>query len=113
MAQTSAGVPNWAAPPALPTARNRRSTIRWRHLHDSLNSRTAGWASSEEEQKVIAAEAAVANAESTKRPSDVAAAKTKVDAVGDAGKKVAFQARFDAVVNLIFRCSLSLHCIDR
>lgn len=99
VAQTSAGVPNWAAIASSADGSKIAAAPYGGAVYTTANNAPVG--PSEEEQKVIAAEAAVANAESTKRPSDVAAAKTKVDAVGDAGKKAAFQARLDAVTNAI------------
>ena len=99
VAQTSAGVPNWAAIASSADGSKIAAAAYGGAIYTTTNNAPVG--PSEEEQKVIAAEAAVANAESTKRPSDVAAAKTKVDAVGDAGKKAAFQARLDAVTNAI------------
>ena len=97
--QTSAGVPNWAAIASSADGSKIAAAAYGGAIYTTTNNAPVG--PSEEEQKVTAAEAAVANAESTKRPSDVAAAKTKVDAVGDAGKKAAFQARLDAVTNAI------------
>ena len=99
VAQTSAGVPNWAAIASSADGSKIAAAAYGGAIYTTTNNAPVG--PSEEEQKVTAAEAAVANAESTKRPSDVAAAKTKVDAVGDAGKKAAFQARLDAVTNAI------------
>ena len=99
VAQTSAGVPNWAAIASSADGSKIAAAAYGGAIYTTTNNAPVG--PSEEEQKVTAAEAAVANAESTKRPSDVAAAKTKVDAVGDAGKKAAFQARLDAVTNTI------------
>jgi len=99
VAQTSAGVPNWAAIASSADGSKIAAAAYGGAIYTTANNAPVG--PSEEEQKVTAAEAAVANAESTKRPSDVAAAKTKVDAVGDAGKKAAFQARLDAVTNAI------------
>ena len=99
MAQTSAGVPNWAAIASSADGSKIAAAAYGGAIYTTANNAPVG--PNEEEQKVTAAEAAVANAESTKRPSDVAAAKTKVDAVGDAGKKAAFQARLDAVTNAI------------
>ena len=99
VAQTSAGVPNWAAIASSADGSKIAAVPYGGAVYTTANNAPVG--PSEEEQKVTAAEAAVANAESTKRPSDVAAAKTKVDAVGDAGKKAAFQARLDAVTNAI------------
>lgn len=99
VAQTSAGVPNWAAVASSADGSKIAAAPYGGAIYTTANNAPVG--PSEEEQKVIAAEAAVANAESTKRPSDVTAAKTKVDAVGDAGKKAVFQARLDAVVNAI------------
>ena len=99
VAQTSAGVPNWAAIASSADGSKIAAAAYGGAIYTTANNAPVG--PSEEEQKVTAAEAAVANAESTKRPSDVAAAKTKVDVVGDAGKKAAFQARLDAVINAI------------
>jgi len=99
VAQTSAGVPNWAAIASSADGSKIAAAAYGGAIYTTANNAPVG--PSEEEQKVTAAEAAVANAESTKRPSDVAAAKTKVDVVGDAGKKAAFQARLDAVTNAI------------
>ena len=99
VAQTSAGVPNWAAIASSADGSKIAAAAYGGAIYTTTNNAPVG--PSEEEQKVTAAEAAVVNAESTKRPSDVAAAKTKVDAVGDAGKKAAFQARLDAVTNAI------------
>ncbi len=99
VAQTSAGVPNWAAIASSADGSKIAAAAYGGAIYTTANNAPVG--PSEEEQKVTAAEAAVANAESTKRPSDVAAAKTKVDAVGDAGKKAAFQVRLDAVTNTI------------
>ena len=99
VAQTSAGVPNWAAIASSADGSKIAAAAYGGAIYTTTNNAPVG--PSEEEQKVTAAEAAVANAESTRRPSDVAAAKTKVDAVGDAGKKAAFQARLDAVTNAI------------
>ena len=99
VAQTSAGVPNWAAIASSADGSKIAAAAYGGAIYMTANNAPVG--PSEEEQKVTAAEAAVANAESTKRPSDVAAAKTKVDVVGDAGKKAAFQARLDAVTNAI------------
>jgi len=99
VAQTSAGVPNWAAIASSADGSKIAAAAYGGAIYTTANNAPVG--PSEEEQKVTAAEAAVVNAESTKRPSDVAAAKTKVDAVGDAGKKAAFQARLDAVTNAI------------
>ena len=99
VAQTSAGVPNWAAIASSADGSKIAAAAYGGAIYTTTNNAPVG--PSEEEQKVTAAEAAVANAESTKRPSDVAAAKTKVDVVGDAGKKAAFQARLDAVTNAI------------
>ena len=99
VAQTSAGVPNWAAIASSADGSKIAAAAYGGAIYTTANNAPVG--PSEEEQKVTAAEAAVANAESTKRPSDVAAAKTKVDVVGDAGKKAAFQARLDAVTNTI------------
>ena len=99
VAQTSAGVPNWAAIASSADGSKIAAAAYGGAIYTTANNAPVG--PNEEEQKVTAAEAAVANAESTKRPSDVAAAKTKVDAVGDAGKKAAFQARLDAVTNAI------------
>ena len=99
VAQTSAGVPNWAAIASSADGSKIAAAAYGGAIYTTTNNAPVG--PSEEEQKVTAAEAAVANAESTKRPSDVAAAKTKVDAVDDAGKKAAFQARLDAVTNAI------------
>lgn len=99
VAQTSAGVPNWAAIAGSADGSKIAAASYGGAIYTTANNAPAG--PSEEELKVTAAEAAVANAESTKRPSDVAAAKTKVDAVGDAGKKAAFQARLDAITNAI------------
>ena len=99
VAQTSAGVPNWAAIASSADGSKIAAAAYGGAIYTTANNAPVG--PSEEEQKVTTAEAAVANAESTKRPSDVAAAKTKVDVVGDAGKKAAFQARLDAVINAI------------
>ena len=99
VAQTSAGVPNWAAIASSADGSKIAAAAYGGAIYTTANNAPVG--PSEEEQKVTAAEAAVANAESTKRPSDVAAAKTKVDAVGDAGKKAVFQVRLDAVTNTI------------
>jgi len=99
VAQTSAGVPNWAAIASSADGSKIAAAAYGGAIYTTANNAPVG--PNEEEQKVTAAEAAVANAESPKRPSDVAAAKTKVDAVGDAGKKAAFQARLDAVTNAI------------
>ena len=99
VAQTSAGVPNWSAVASSADGSKIAAAAYGGAIYTTANNAPVG--PSEEEQKVTAAEAAVANAESTRRPSDVAAAKTKVDAVGDAGKKAAFQARLDAVTNAI------------
>ena len=96
--QTSAGVPNWSAVTGSADGSKVVAVAYGGAIYAAGN---APVGPSEEELKVAAAEAAVANAESTKRPSDVNTAKVKVAAVGDAGKKAAFQARLDAVTNAI------------
>ena len=67
---------------------------------NNLNNAVAA-AKQKEQNAQAAAETAVAAAENSKRPSDVASAQAKVNAVQDPAKKAAFQARLNAVNSAI------------
>lgn len=90
-AQTSAGTPNWSALASSADGSKLASAAYGGMVYTTTQQIEDG--------TLAAAEAAVAQAEASKSPADIAAAQARIAAVKDARKKAALQARLNAITS--------------
>jgi len=90
-AQTSAGTPNWSALASSADGSKLASAAYGGMVYTTTQQIEDG--------TLAAAEAAVARAEASKSPADIAAAQARIAAVKDAHKKAALQARLNAITS--------------
>ena len=91
VAQTSPGVPNWSALAS--------STDGSKLIAAAYGGMIYTTTPPVDDRTLAAAEAAVARAEASKSPADIAAAQARIAAVKDAHKKAALQARLNAITS--------------
>ena len=89
--QTSAGTPNWSALASSADGSKLAAAVYGGMVYTTTQQ--------VEDGTLAAAEAALARAEASKSPADIAAAQARIAAVKDAHKKAALQARLNAITS--------------